>query len=84
MRHVQVVYEPDFRQDIASSWPASIDDSGARADWGWQPEYDLPAMTTHMMAVLQMKAEAKLRRAAASTNAQEGAKLNFPMAAAGA
>ena len=38
-------YNPDFRQAIADSWPDSIDDSVARNDWGWQPKYDLDAMT---------------------------------------
>lgn len=38
-------YKPDFRQAIADSWPDSIDDSVARNDWGWQPKYDLDAMT---------------------------------------
>jgi nucleoside-diphosphate-sugar epimerase len=38
-------YEPDFKQKIAESWPQSIDDSQARKDWGWQPEFDLPKMT---------------------------------------
>ncbi len=44
-----VRYDPDFRQAIADSWPASIDDSQARADWGWQPAYDLDAMVDDMI-----------------------------------
>ena len=36
-----IEYNPDFRQQIADSWPGSIDDSAARTDWGWNPEYDL-------------------------------------------
>ena len=36
-----VRYEPDFREDIAQSWPRSIDDSAARKDWGWMPEFDI-------------------------------------------
>jgi nucleoside-diphosphate-sugar epimerase len=42
-------YEPDFRQAIADSWPQSIDDSAAREEWGWQPSYDLAAMTVDML-----------------------------------
>ena len=42
-------YELDYRQDIASSWPQSIDDSVARNDWGWKPEYDLEMMTEDML-----------------------------------
>ncbi|MFN3744886.1 MAG: L-threonine 3-dehydrogenase [Hyphomicrobiaceae bacterium] len=38
------------RQAIAESWPRSLDDSAARSDWGWSPEFDLAAMTTHMLA----------------------------------
>lgn len=45
----KIAYEPDFRQDIAASWTESIDDSKARADWGWEPEYDLSAMTKDMI-----------------------------------
>ena len=42
-------FEPDFRQAIADSWPESMDDSVARRDWGWQPEFDLPALTEVML-----------------------------------
>lgn len=45
----QVLYEPDFRQKIAESWPQSIDDSQARKDWGWRPDYDLSRMVEIMM-----------------------------------
>ena len=48
----ECTYAPDFRQDIADSWPVSIDDSAARAEWGWEPDYDLARMTTDMLAVL--------------------------------
>ena len=54
-------YEPDFRQAIADSWPASVDDSAARAEWGWKPDYDLAAMTVDMLAALnERKAAGKL------------------------
>ena len=45
----EVTYQPDFRQQIADSWPASIDDSFARTDWGWQHGFDLESMTTDML-----------------------------------
>jgi nucleoside-diphosphate-sugar epimerase len=48
----EVEYEPDSRQAIADSWPCSIDDSAARAEWDWQPAYDLAAMTEDMLARL--------------------------------
>ncbi|MFY7878847.1 MAG: NAD-dependent epimerase/dehydratase family protein [Lacibacter sp.] len=44
-----VLYKPDYRQQIAESWPKSIDDSEARAQWGWKEEYDLERMTTDML-----------------------------------
>ncbi|SFR34654.1 Nucleoside-diphosphate-sugar epimerase [Robiginitalea myxolifaciens] len=44
-----VSYAPDFRQDIADSWPGSIDDNQARTDWGWEPEFDLSATTAAML-----------------------------------
>jgi nucleoside-diphosphate-sugar epimerase len=47
-----VSYNPDSRQDIANSWPQSIDDSSARMDWGWKHEYDLPKMTHDMLVNL--------------------------------
>ncbi|AWO00404.1 NAD-dependent epimerase [Chitinophaga alhagiae] len=48
-----VSYEPDYRQDIANSWPQSIDDGEAAKDWGWQPQYDLPKMTEDMLKNLK-------------------------------
>ena len=46
-------YSPDERQAIADAWPASIDDSAARADWSWRPTYDLEAMTDDMLVHLR-------------------------------
>ncbi len=50
-----IEYRPDFRQAIADSWPASIDDSAARKEWGWKPSYDLGAMTKDMIENLRKK-----------------------------
>ncbi|OYU97206.1 MAG: NAD-dependent epimerase [Bacteroidetes bacterium B1(2017)] len=44
-----ISYNVDFRQAIADSWPQSINDSEARKDWGWKPEFDLDAMTQVML-----------------------------------
>ncbi len=44
-----ISYKPDYRQDIANSWPQSIDDMVAQKDWGWKPEFDLALMTKDMI-----------------------------------
>jgi len=46
----KISYKPDYRQNIANSWPQSIDDSIARKDWNWQQDYDLKRMTADMLA----------------------------------
>ncbi|OGU60196.1 MAG: hypothetical protein A2X64_03020 [Ignavibacteria bacterium GWF2_33_9] len=48
-------YKPDFRQAIADSWPASIDDTPARNDWDWKPEYNLSTMVKDMIEKLSVK-----------------------------
>lgn len=45
----EITYEPDFRQEIADSWPQSIDDSEARSDWGWSHRFSLGDMTKTMI-----------------------------------
>lgn len=50
-----IQYNPDFRQKIADSWPRSINDSEARSDWGWKPEYDLKKMSETMLENLRKK-----------------------------
>jgi nucleoside-diphosphate-sugar epimerase len=48
-----ITYKPDFRQKIADSWPASIDDSTARTDWNWKNDFNMQTMTSEMIAMLQ-------------------------------
>lgn len=49
-----ISYKPDFRQKIADSWPASIDDSIASKDWGWKPKFDLNNMVKEMLAKIKV------------------------------
>ncbi len=51
----EISYEPDFRQAIADSWPNDVDDSAAREEWGWNPDYLLDAMTKDMLNKLEIK-----------------------------
>ena len=44
-----------LRQSIADSWPNNMDDSVAREEWGWQPEYSLPGMCMDMIEKLRPK-----------------------------
>ena len=49
-------YDVDpVRQAIAESWPNSLDDSAAREEWGWNPDYDLDSMTKDMLEKLRVK-----------------------------
>ena len=50
-----ISYQPDFRQNIADSWPKSIDDSRAREDWGWNHKIDLEKMSEIMLNNLHIK-----------------------------
>ncbi len=45
----KISYSPDFRQEIAKSWPESIDDAKAKEDWNWEHSYDLERMTKEML-----------------------------------
>jgi nucleoside-diphosphate-sugar epimerase len=51
----KIEYQPDFRQDIADSWPNSIDDSFAEKDWGWKHQFDLDAMVRVMLENVQVE-----------------------------
>jgi len=48
-------YKPDFRQEIADSWPRSIDDSVAREEWGWKPKFDLSMMVKDILEKLKVR-----------------------------
>ncbi|MEP2239102.1 MAG: NAD-dependent epimerase/dehydratase family protein [Maribacter sp.] len=51
----EISYEPDFRQEIANSWPSSIDDTNAQQDWNWKAEFDLQKTTEAMLENLKNK-----------------------------
>jgi len=51
----EIIYKPDFRQNIADSWPQSIDDSVARHDWGFKYTYDLSGLTEIMILEVKRK-----------------------------
>ena len=52
----KMVYQPEpIKQAIADSWPNKMDDSCAREEWGWKPEYDLDRMTEDMIKNLKIK-----------------------------
>ena len=53
----EIDYKPDFHQEIADSWPNSVDDSAARREWDWEPSYDLDAMTRDMLKAVKAKME---------------------------
>lgn len=55
-----ISYAPDFRQQIADTWPQSINDEAARNDWGWNPSFDLDAMTEDMILHLSKKLNKKI------------------------
>ncbi len=55
-----ITYHPDFRQDIADSWPQTIDDTKAREDWNWSHQFGLSEMTKDMIQNLQAEKDQKL------------------------
>lgn len=56
----QIAYVPDFRQQIADSWPNSIDDTPARTDWGWNPGFTLDRMTQDIVENLKHRTPHKI------------------------
>ncbi len=54
----ECTYEPDFRQEIADSWPSTLNDSSARNDWNWNPDFSLQAMVEDMLLHLKEPSEA--------------------------
>lgn len=49
-----ISYSPDFRQQIANSWPQIMDDSQAKEDWNWKPNFDLEKITEAMLENLKL------------------------------
>ena len=49
----ECTYQPDYRQDIANTWPISINDKDARNDWKWEPKFDISKMTEEMITNLR-------------------------------
>jgi nucleoside-diphosphate-sugar epimerase len=56
----QITYAPDFRQEIADTWPSSIDDSKAREDWQWKHEFDLENLVHTMLTGVKKQFLAKI------------------------
>ncbi|MCK5539253.1 MAG: L-threonine 3-dehydrogenase, partial [Bacteroidales bacterium] len=48
-----ITYKPDFRQDIADTWPQTINDSLAREEWDWKHEYDTASIVNDMLTNLK-------------------------------
>jgi len=55
----EIDYDPDFRQQIAASWPESIEDSPARTDWGWKPAFGIEEIAEDMLKHLERFYEEK-------------------------
>ena len=54
-----VTYKPDERQKIADSWPNSLDDTEARSDWGWKPDFELSQLVDVIIKNLKIKFNTK-------------------------
>lgn len=53
IKDFKIIYQPDFRQEIAENWPESIDDKEAIEDWNWKPNHDLSSITEIMLEKLK-------------------------------
>lgn len=63
----EIEYDVDpARQAIADSWPNSLDDSAAREEWGWKPEFNLESMTADMLGKLSNRAAISSRKESAT------------------
>ena len=51
----KILYEPDYRQKIADSWPNNINDNYSRKDWGWKPKYSFDEMVEEMIKKVSNK-----------------------------
>lgn len=58
----KITYTPDYRQDIANSWPKSINDSYAREDWKWKHQFNIEDITKEMLLQLNKKYGASLNK----------------------
>lgn len=58
----KITYTPDYRQDIANSWPKSINDSYAREDWKWKHQFNIEDITKEMLLQLNKKYDASLNK----------------------
>lgn len=58
----KITYTPDYRQDIANSWPKSINDSFAREDWKWKHQFNIEDITKEMLSQLNKKYNPSLNK----------------------
>ena len=56
---LKITFEPDFRQDIAESWPEVIDDTAARDDWGWKHNFNLRKIVEDMIPNIEERIKAE-------------------------
>jgi len=54
-KQLKMIYKPDLRDSIAAGWPAALEDSAARRDWGWKPNYEMEALVKDMLVKIEAK-----------------------------